>query len=180
MCGLVGVLGEPVDPELYGRMAMRLQHRGPDSYGNWHEETVWLAHRRLAILDLSPAGHQPMYSRCGRFVLVFNGEIYNYRDLRTELERSGSSFFGASDTEVILAAVVCWGVELAVKKLEGMFACALYDRAERKLWLFRDPMGIKPLYYCHQEHRLAFASELTPLLSLPWISRRTDQDAMFR
>lgn len=179
MCGIVGVVGEPVDPELYGRMAMRLQHRGPDSHGDWHEEAVWLAHRRLAILDLSPAGHQPMHSQCGQFVLVFNGEIYNYRDLRAELEKSGSSFRGTSDTEVILAAVVCWGVELAVKKLEGMFACALYDRAEKNLWLFRDPMGIKPLYICHQGHRLAFASELTPLLSLPWITRRTDPDALF-
>lgn len=179
MCGIVGVVGQPVDLELYGRMAKRLRHRGPDSHGDWHEEMVWLAHRRLAILDLSSAGHQPMHSQCGRFVLVFNGEIYNYLDLRAELEKVGSKFYGTSDTEVILAAVASWGVEPTVKKLDGMFACALYDRAEKKLWLFRDPMGIKPLYVLHQENRLAFASELTPLLSLTWGAPRLDLDALF-
>jgi asparagine synthase (glutamine-hydrolysing) len=160
-------------------MCEALRHRGPDSRGEWRENDVWLAHRRLAILDLSPQGHQPMHSPCGRYVLTFNGEIYNYKELRLRLESAGYAFRGESDTEVVLMACAAWGVESAAQRFEGMFAFGLYDRAERILWLARDPMGIKPLYYAHRGDRFAFSSELTSLLSLPWVDRSVDQDALF-
>lgn len=179
MCGIVGVVGQLYDQSRYARMSSRLRHRGPDSHGEWNEGDVWLAHRRLAILDLSPAGHQPMHSQCGRFVLTFNGEIYNFRALRAELESEGFAFRGSSDTEVILVAASAWGVEPAVRRLEGMFAFGLYDRAEKIFWLARDPMGIKPLYYCCAGNLLAFSSELHPMLELPWVNPEIDQDALF-
>lgn len=179
MCGIAGWLGPEFDQNLALRMCEALRHRGPDSWGEWRENDVWLAHRRLAILDLSPQGHQPMRSPCGRYVLTFNGEIYNYKELRLQLESAGCAFRGESDTEVALMACAAWGVEFAARRFEGMFAFGLYDRAERALWLARDPMGIKPLYYAHRGDRFAFSSELTPLLSLPWIERTVDQDALF-
>lgn len=179
MCGIVGWLGPGFDQNLASRMCEALRHRGPDSRGEWRENDVWLAHRRLAILDLSPQGHQPMHSPCGRYVLTFNGEIYNYKELRLRLESAGYAFRGESDTEVVLMACAAWGVESAAQRFEGMFAFGLYDRAERILWLARDPMGIKPLYYAHRGDRFAFSSELTSLLSLPWVDRSVDQDALF-
>lgn len=179
MCGIVGWLGAEFDQNLASRMCEALRHRGPDSWGEWRENDVWLAHRRLAILDLSPQGHQPMHSPCGRYVLTFNGEIYNYKELRHQLELAGCAFRGESDTEVVLMACAAWGVESAAQRFEGMFAFGLYDRAERILWLARDPMGIKPLYYAHRGDHFAFSSELTPLLSLPWVDRSVDPDALF-
>ncbi len=179
MCGIIGWLGMEHEPELAQKMQHKLHHRGPDSWGNWHENDVWLAHQRLAILDLSPNGHQPMHSPCGRFVVTFNGEIYNYRELRRQLELEGIVINGESDTEVLLKACIAWGIENAVKRLEGMFAFGLYDRIEKCLWLARDPMGIKPLYYAHSGSRFAFASELTPLLSLSWINQEIDRDALY-
>ncbi len=179
MCGIAGWLGPEFDQNLASRMCEALRHRGPDSWGEWRENDVWLAHRRLAILDLSPQGHQPMHSPCGRYVLTFNGEIYNYKELRLRLESAGYAFRGESDTEVVLMACAAWGVEPAAQCFEGMFAFGLYDRAERVLWLARDPMGIKPLYYAHCGEHFAFASELTPLLSLPWVDRSVDPDALF-
>lgn len=179
MCGIAGWLGPNFDQNHASRMCEALRHRGPDSWGEWRENDVWLAHRRLAILDLSPQGHQPMHSPCGRYVLTFNGEIYNYKELRLRLESVGCAFRGESDTEVILMACAEWGVEPAAQRLEGMFAFGLYDRLERILWLARDPMGIKPLYYAHCGGQFAFSSELTSLLSLPWVDRSVDQDALF-
>ena len=179
MCGIAGWLGPGFDQNLASRMCESLRHRGPDSWGEWHENDVWLAHRRLAILDLSPQGHQPMHSPCGRYVLTFNGEIYNYKELRLQLVSAGYAFRGESDTEVVLMACAARGVESAVQCFEGMFAFGLYDRAEHILWLARDPMGIKPLYYAHRGDRFAFASELTSLLPLSWVDRSIDQDALF-
>lgn len=179
MCGIIGWLGCRFDRNLASSMSDALRNRGPDSSGEWQEDDVWMAHRRLAILDLSPQGHQPMHSLCKRYVLTFNGEVYNFKLLRHELESAGYTFRGCSDTEVVLMACVAWGVKNAVKRIEGMFAFGLYDRIEHVFWLARDPMGIKPLYYAHRGEQLAFASELTPLLSLPWIDRTVDQDALF-
>ena len=129
-------------------MADTLTHRGPDDSGAWVDPNAGIAlgFRRLAILDLSPTGHQPMHSADSRYVLIFNGEIYNYRELRVELEHLGCRFRGTSDTEVILAGCSMWGVEATLPRLWGMFAIALWDRQERVLMLSRDRVGKKPLY----------------------------------
>jgi len=161
-------------------MAARLKHRGPDSQGVWSspDGAIALGFRRLAIIDLSPAGDQPMHSSDRRYTLVFNGEIYNFATLRRELEAIGHHFRGRSDTEVILAAVVQWGVEAAVKRLQGMFACGLWDARERELWLFRDRLGIKPLYYGNIGGAFAFASELKAFAAIPGFAADTNPDAL--
>lgn len=182
MCGILGWLGPGFDATVASKMCDRLRHRGPDGRGEWREERdggVWLAHRRLAILDLSEHGHQPMHSPCGRYVLTFNGEVYNFQALRRELQTQGTDFRGHSDSEVVLVACAKWGVEVAVRRFEGMFALGLYDRLEGALWLVRDPMGIKPLYYAHQGDCMAFASELTPLRDIPWVDQSIDTAGLF-
>jgi asparagine synthase (glutamine-hydrolysing) len=168
MCGIAGFVGSAPEQELREqvcRMASQLVHRGPDDSGFWvdAEAGVALGFRRLAILDLSPAGHQPMASANGRYVIVFNGEVYNFAELRKDLESRGHSFRGHSDTEVMLEAVSEWGVEAAVKKFVGMFAFALWDRQERVLHLVRDRLGIKPLYCGWQGKTFLFGSELKAL-----------------
>jgi asparagine synthase (glutamine-hydrolysing) len=168
MCGIAGffdISGTARADELAAaatRMADTLRHRGPGSGDVWVDQGagVALGHRRLAILDLSPLGHQPMVSANGRFVVVFNGEIYNFRDLRKELEACGARFRGHSDTEVLLAAVEQWGVRKAIDVSAGMFALALWDRDERRLHLVRDRLGKKPLYFGWVGERFMFASEL--------------------
>lgn len=181
MCGIFGWLGPGIDPSIAQDLRDDLRHRGPDDAGEWFDRDsgVWIGQRRLAIMDLSPLGHQPMLSPCNRFVLTFNGEIYNYKELRLRLESAGNVFRGGSDTEVVLMACAAWGVESAVQCFEGMFAFGLYDRVEHILWMARDPLGIKPLYYAHRGDRFAFSSELTSLSPLPWIDRSIDQDALF-
>jgi asparagine synthase (glutamine-hydrolysing) len=143
-------------------MAAALVHRGPDDSGAWADEQtgVALGHRRLSIIDLSPLGHQPMASASGRFVVSYNGEIYNYRELRLELEQAGVGFRSHSDTEVMLAAIERWGFEASLKRFNGMFAMAVWDRGERQLLLARDRFGEKPLYYGLFGGKLLFASEL--------------------
>jgi len=152
-------------------MAVAIKHRGPDDCGAWVDERqgVALGHRRLSVLDLSQEGHQPMVSASGRFVLVFNGEIYNYREIRAELETNEWSgvWRGHSDTEVMLAACEEYGVESAVKRWNGMFAVALFDRQSRELILIRDRMGEKPLYYGWQNGTFLFGSELKALMVHP-------------
>ena len=157
MCGLAGFLdadargGEDELRAAAGRMGDALAHRGPDDRGVWAEAApggaAALASRRLAVLDLTPAGAQPMRSADGRWVLAYNGEVYNFRALRAALEAAGHAFRGGSDTEVVLAAVAEWGLEAALPRLEGMFAFAAWDRRERTLHLVRDRLGVKPLYY---------------------------------
>jgi len=155
-----------------------MAHRGPDGAGSWisGDGQVGLSHRRLSILDLSAAGAQPMHSASGRYSISFNGEIYNFADLRKELEATGLRFVGHSDTEVILGACERWGVIETLPRLAGMFAFAIWDAQESTLYLARDRVGIKPLYYCHYDGELSFASELRPLVSwqgsLPPISKR--------
>jgi asparagine synthase (glutamine-hydrolysing) len=151
-------------------MTAALAHRGPDDSGIWSDPDGGpiLGHRRLSILDLSPEGHQPMASRDGSLVLVFNGEIYNHRELRAQLAGQGASFRGRSDTEAMLAAFQAWGVHAALAKMVGMFAFALWDRRSRRLYLSRDRVGEKPLYYGSQAGVFAFASELKAFAHLGW------------
>jgi len=181
MCGIIGLVPKDsnIDRNLLitGRDAM--VHRGPDDAGVWWSEdgSVGLGHRRLAIVDLSPAGHQPMQDFTGVFTIVFNGEIYNYRDLQQELIEKGHSFRSHTDTEVILAAYREWGVD-CLSRLNGMFAFALYDARQRMLFLARDRAGEKPLFYSLDGGDFRFASELKGLLSDPLFSHRINYDAL--
>lgn len=160
MCGIAGYwqTGTPVDADVLHRMAAAISHRGPDDEGVWRDATtgIALAHRRLSILDLSPAGHQPMMSATGRYIIVFNGEIYNHLELRKALQ--GNLWRGHSDTETLLAAFERWGVESALQRCVGMFALALWDREEQELTLARDRLGEKPLYYGWQNGVFLFGS----------------------
>lgn len=190
MCGVAGFLGTPgaaSRDELQrtvARMAEALRHRGPDDGGTWvdAEAGMALGHRRLSVVDLSPAGHQPMPSACGRYVIAFNGEIYNFRALRRELEAraegGGAAFRGHSDTEVMLAAISRWGVETALTRFNGMFAFALWDRAARRLHLGRDRLGEKPLYYGWIGRTFLFGSELKALRAHPDFEADVDRDAL--
>ncbi|HYE29633.1 MAG TPA: asparagine synthase (glutamine-hydrolyzing) [Allosphingosinicella sp.] len=187
MCGIAGYFGGRFDSgapgarALLGRMAGAIAYRGPDSAGAWvdAEHKVALGHRRLAILDLSPAGEQPMESPSGRFVTVYNGEIYNHLDLR---ERLPGPWRGHSDTETLLAAIEAWGVEKALTECAGMFALALWDRQEKVLILARDRLGEKPLYYGRQgagaDAAFLFASELKALAPHPAFRREIDRKAL--
>ncbi|WP_119718347.1 asparagine synthase (glutamine-hydrolyzing) [Cognatilysobacter tabacisoli] len=186
MCGLAGLLratpdtGEAALLALAGAMGDRLAHRGPDDRGVWAdaEAGVALAHRRLSIQDLSPLGHQPMASADGRYVIAFNGEVYNFHALREVLVARGHAFRGHSDTEVLLAAVVEWGVEQAIAQCHGMFAIALWDRTQRCLWLARDRVGKKPLYYGWAGDTLVFGSELKALWRHPAFDNDVDRNAL--
>ncbi|TXH69272.1 MAG: asparagine synthase (glutamine-hydrolyzing) [Thiothrix sp.] len=185
MCGIAGFLGfnHLSDPaSTLERMTISLKHRGPDAQGLWldSEAQIALGHRRLAIVDLSAAGQQPMYSACRRYICVFNGEIYNHQILRTELERQQAApkWRGHSDTETLLACFVHWGVERTLQKTVGMFAIALWDQQERSFYLMRDRMGEKPLYYGWIGAQFAFASELKALRQLPSFQAELDRDAL--
>lgn len=198
MCGIAGVVaatGDVVDSATLKRFADSLRHRGPDDVGfyGWYPPgpgrssrdasslgdcRVGLVHRRLSILDLSDAAWQPMSSRDGRFHIVYNGEIYNYLELRQELESLGHQFRSQSDTEVLLAALSEWKSE-ALARLNGMFAFAVFDAQSQSLFLARDPFGIKPLYYARWPGGFAFASELTVLLDLPKVHPKVDPNSVF-
>ncbi|HEV2915760.1 MAG TPA: asparagine synthase (glutamine-hydrolyzing) [Pyrinomonadaceae bacterium] len=187
MCGIIGFLNttrhrQPAD-EMQAtarRMSDTLLHRGPDDEGSWVDASAGLAFgfRRLSIIDLSPEGHQPMTSMDGRYVIIFNGEIYNFRELRRELEASGHRFRGHSDTEVMLAAFSQWGFEQGVKRLNGMFALALWDKRERVLHLTRDRIGEKPLYYGLVGGTFLFGSELKALKAHPSFRAEINRDAL--
>ena len=200
MCGIAGYLvtdrfsASEDMAEVAGRMADRLIHRGPNDKGVWTdaEAGIALAHRRLSILDLSPAGHQPMLSHCGRFVMIFNGEIYNHLDIRKELASLPAAgihlsphdklpqhgWRGHSDTETLLAAIAAWGLEATLKKAVGMFAIALWDRSERTLSLARDRMGEKPLYYGINAGALLFASELKAFKAFPGFDAEVNRQSL--
>jgi asparagine synthase (glutamine-hydrolysing) len=180
MCGIVGLVGDTLAPEIATAMCGTIRHRGPDDHGEWRDPRgqVWLAQQRLAIIDLSQEGHQPMASASGRYITVYNGEIYNFQELRARLEGRGATFRGHSDTEVMLAGIEAWGLETALESFVGMFAFALFDRHEDCLYLVRDRMGVKPLYYAVSSQVIAFASELTPLTKLSWFDREIDRGAL--
>lgn len=169
MCGVAGIInlhGEAVSPVILKRMTDAVAHRGPDGDGHWIEGNVGLGHRRLAIIDISALGHQPMISVDHRYVLSYNGEIYNYRELRIELEAAGFWFRSKTDSEVVLCALAHWGPE-ALLRFNGMFALALWDRKERQLLLARDRYGVKPLYVAKQRGTISFGSEQKSILALP-------------
>lgn len=185
MCGIAGLWANtrafrdsPI--EIAKKMTCLLAHRGPDGEGVWADADAGIAlgHRRLAIIDLSDAGRQPMESPSGRYVVVYNGEIYNFSSLRSELEVKGFGFKGASDTEVLLAAIEAWGLEGALGRFNGMFAFALWDRRERTLSLARDRVGKKPLYYGWIGEHFVFASELKAFRAFPGFEAQVDRNAL--
>ena len=184
MCGVAGILefGRGADwlSQNAKKMADSLAHRGPDADGVWvdSEAGVALGHRRLSIIDLSPAGAQPMRSATGRYVISFNGEIYNFAVLRTELQQTGATFRGGSDTEVMLAAIETWGLRSALGRFIGMFAFALWDSAARELHLVRDRLGIKPLYWAQEGPLFIFGSELKALTACDGWSPEIDRGAL--
>ncbi|WP_129793620.1 asparagine synthase (glutamine-hydrolyzing) [Sphingosinicella sp. CPCC 101087] len=181
MCGIAGLIhlnGAPVSPVVLQRMTDALAHRGPDGEGQWIEGNVGLGHRRLAIIDLSPAGHQPMASADHRYLLSYNGEVYNFRELRAELEALGYWFRSRSDSEVVLYALAEWGVA-ALERFNGMFALALWDRKERRLLLARDRYGIKPLYVWQRGRHFAFGSEQKAIMALPEFNPVVDRGGLF-
>lgn len=170
MCGIVGVWREngsiaPADLSDVVAMAQALAHRGPDDSGEWHDDLAAFGHRRLAIVDPSALGREPMVTSCGQGVLVYNGEVYNFRTLRRDLQAEGAIFRSESDTEVVLEALHRWGPARAVPLFDGMFAFAYYDRRARALWLARDRLGIKPLSFARLYDRFLFASEDKALLA---------------
>lgn len=185
MCGVVGFIdfhsAHNIDSlkNTVSEMNARLVHRGPDAWGVWCDEKqgVALAHRRLAIIDLSEHGAQPMVSSSGRYVLSYNGEIYNFLSLKVSLSEKGYKFRGTSDTEVFLAAIEEWGIKETLRRINGMFAFALWDKKERTLYLGRDRLGKKPLYYGWAGKAFVFASELKALRAHPSFSAEIDRSS---
>ena len=180
MCGIAGLINlsnAPVSPVVLQKMTDAIAHRGPDGEGQWIEGNVGIGHRRLAIIDLSPAGHQPMVSADHRYLLSYNGEVYNFREIRTELEAKGYWFRSKTDSEVVLNALAEWGHK-ALTRFNGMFALALWDRKERTLLLARDRYGIKPLYVSQQGKTFAFGSEQKAIWAMPGFIRRMDKPAL--
>ena len=167
MCGISGYINtnkQPVSKDILKKMADAIKHRGPDGEGFWMNDNVGIAHRRLSVIDLSDAGNQPMISKDGRFILTYNGEIYNYKELRKQLISKGYIFFSKSDSEVVLNSLIEWG-QNAIIKFNGMFAFALWDNKKREFLIARDRYGIKPLYYSFQNKTFSFASEQKSIIA---------------
>lgn len=187
MCGITGFWNfhrtqTVCDSLEYCRQMLKaIRHRGPDKQEIWHDnrQGIYLGHARLSILDLSPQGNQPMISRNGRFVIVFNGEIYNFHEIRNQLEKTARiPWRGHSDTEIILEGFEQWGIPKTLQELSGMFAIAIWDREENKLWLTRDRIGEKPLYYGLQNGTFFFASELKCFRNLPFATLSIDRNSL--
>ncbi|MEO5360098.1 MAG: asparagine synthase (glutamine-hydrolyzing) [Nitrospirota bacterium] len=180
MCGIAGIYnldGEGVSPVFLRRMTDAAAHRGPDGEGFYIDRFIGLGHRRLAVIDISAAGHQPMLTTDGSCVLTYNGEIYNFQELRVELESLGYTFRSKTDSEVVLYSYAQWGAS-CVERFNGMFAFAIWDRSRRELFLARDRYGIKPLYYTFAGHTFLFASEQKAILAHPAVRRVTDTAAL--
>lgn len=180
MCGIVGILSltrESVSPVVLQRMTDSITHRGPDGEGSFVQDSIGLGHRRLAIIDLTPAGRQPMQTRDGRYVITYNGEIYNFKQIRTELESEGYWFRSNTDSEVVLNAFACWGKE-CLHKFNGMFAFAIWDTQKKELFLARDRYGIKPLYYSFIDSNFIFASEQKAFKEFPKFKCEIDPKAL--
>ncbi|MCH7725322.1 MAG: asparagine synthase (glutamine-hydrolyzing) [Planctomycetes bacterium] len=180
MCGIAGFLntnGEPASTVLVKRMTDVIAHRGPDGEGQYVDGAIGLGHRRLAILDLSPAGHQPIQTADGRYVISYNGEVYNFNELRTELEARGYKFRSRTDTEVVLNAWAEWQ-EGSLDRFNGMFAFAVWDRVDRQLVLARDRYGVKPVYYTHRDDVFLFGSEIKAMLTHPRLEAGIDKEAL--
>ncbi len=173
MCGICGIVGLGASEPALNAMVRRLAHRGPDHSEIWIGDGVGLGHTRLAIVDLSPAGNQPMKSESGDVVLVANGEIYNNSELRAFLQNRGHRFCSGSDNEVLIHLYEEEGLK-GLERADGMFACAIWDLNTRRLVLARDRLGIKPLYYCQTEQNFIFASEIKAILAFPGISTKID------
>lgn len=162
MCGIAGILNfthHPVSAEQIQAMTDSIMHRGPDGEGHYRDNNLALGHRRLSIIDLTSAGHQPMISSNQRFIITYNGEVYNFKEIRSELVTLGYNFYSNTDTEVVLNAYIQWGKK-CLNKFNGMFAFAIWDKQDKKLFLARDRYGVKPLYYYHTENCLIFGSEI--------------------
>lgn len=188
MCGITGIIANQANSTVYSdaiqKMTDAIAHRGPNSQGIWHDEKCYLGHRRLSIIDLSDAGNQPFISQDGRYIMVYNGELYNYKDLKLELQRveHGAKtlpyiFKTNTDTEVILASYLRWGAE-CVQRFNGMFAFAIWDKQEQKLVVFRDRLGIKPVYYQFKNGQLLFASEIRSLLKSDLIEKKLNHKSV--
>ena len=185
MCGIAGIFSklprDSIDLSTETqRMISNLRHRGPDDKGFWVDSTrrLSLGHCRLAIIDVTQEGHQPMVSKCGRYIISFNGEIYNFQELKAELEGLGAQFYGHSDTEVLLQGISEWGMRRTLDKLIGMFALALWDEVEQCLFLIRDRVGKKPLYYLETSTALYFASEIKAFRSLKFDTSQLDTGSL--
>ena len=182
MCGITGIFnldGDPAPAAVLGAMTDALAHRGPDAEGQHVDGPVGLGHRRLSVIDLSSAGRQPMLTEDGRYAINYNGEVYNYRELRGELEALGVPFHSQTDTEVVLKALAQWGFEEGLLRLNGMFALALWDARERELLLARDRYGIKPLYWTRRGDLFMFGSEIKSFLPHPGFRPQLDREALF-
>ena len=180
MCGICGIFnlnGEPVSPANLRKMTDSIEHRGPDGEGFYIDSFIGLGHRRLAIIDLSPAGHQPMLTKDEQYSLTYNGEIYNFQELRVELESLGYQFRSRTDSEVVLYAYAEWGPE-CVDRFNGMFAFAIWDKTRQELFLTRDRYGIKPLYYTFTSGHFLFASEQKAILTHPAVQKEIDLEVL--
>lgn len=180
MCGITGIFnlnGEPASPVILRQMTDAIAHRGPDGEGFYVDSFVGLGHRRLAIIDLSPAGHQPMMTSDGQFILSYNGEIYNFQELRLKLETLGYQFRSRCDSEVLLYAYAEWGPD-CLNRFNGMFAFAIWDRSRQELFLARDRYGVKPLYYTQQGQTFLFGSEIKAILAHPVYQTSLDMEAL--
>src|SRR2546422_1889506 len=182
MCGIAGIFHHarperPVDVGVLEAMTASLAHRGPDGEGVWHAPGIGLGHRRLSILDLSENGRQPMADASATLLVTYNGEIYNFRELRETLEAKGHRFRSTGDTEVLLLGYREWGTDV-VHRISGIFAFALWDVAARRLFLARDPLGVKPLFYSDRAGTLRFGSEIKAILSDPEVDRTPDLEAL--
>lgn len=177
MCGIVCVLntdGAPASSSTVHQMSERILHRGPDGSGHWTKDNVAMGHRRLSIIDLTDGGSQPMQTQDGRYTISYNGEVYNFADIRIELKAAGVHFVSRSDTEVVLKAIAQWGIKAACQRFNGMFALVCYDAQKRQLLVGRDRYGIKPLYVCQIENAILFASEIKAFLGHPKYRHKLD------